>query len=530
MAMTSVARPRSSQLLDGLLCFLIVAAPLMATAARAQGTISRESEIGDADTREWWRITTDLSGDAMEGRDTGSEGYERAAQYVANLFERNGLKPAGEGGSYFQRVPIHEAQVLKEGTSLTLVRANGTEVQLAFLQEVSVTAADDLPPLLEAPMAFRGYCSKEEMGDVKGKIAVCFNTKRTGMTTAGQRLDAALGAGAVGMIQVDDPYFSIEPPRWPSAYARSLVIDQSTAPGKGFVSMILKASKFADLIAGTAQKPEELLAAGGQTRPLPAFDIPAKLRIKLNLIKKDISSKNVLATLPGTDPKLKDEYVIVSAHLDGYGYGEPVNGDKLYNGTLDDSAYVSSLIQFAKLQQGRGLRRTILFAVFTGEEKGLLGSKWFTRHTTVPKEKLTANINLDMLRPLFPLTILTTLAVDDTTLGQTVRDVAGSMQIMVRPDLEPERGLMGRADHRSFLEIGVPAVGFIFGYDAGTDAEKKYREWYNVRYHRPQDDLTQPMDFAAAAKFNAFFYKLTQTVANAEQRAQWSNASPYKPK
>lgn len=503
---------------------------LLGISASAQEAGSRVSQIQDADTRDWWRIATDLSSDAMEGRDTGSPGYERAAQYVMKLFVQHGLKPAGEGGSYFQNIPLHEAQVVKDGTSFTVIHSAGGETPLAFLRQITVGAADDLPAALEAPLAFRGYCSKEELGDVKGKIAVCFDTKRTGMTLAFQRREAAIGAGAVGIVQVDDPYFSIEPPRWPFAYARALVTDRVTAPSGGFVTMTLSSSRLDDLLAGTGKSAADILDAGGHTRPLPAFDIPARFRINLNLAKRELSSKNILAVLPGTDPKLKDEYVVISAHLDGYGHGEPVNGDSLYNGTLDDAAYVGSLIQFAKRQQGRGLRRSILFAVFTGEEKGLLGARWFTSHPTVPKEQLTADINLDMLRPLFPLNILTTLAVDDSTLGQTVRDVAASMKIEIRPDLEPERGLMTRADHRPFLGIGVPAVGFIFGYDPGSDAEKRYREWYNVRYHRPQDDITQPMDFAAAAKFNAFFYKLTETVADADSRARWSDTSPFKPK
>jgi Zn-dependent M28 family amino/carboxypeptidase len=510
---------------------LIAFSPLTAATQNAVDPNLRESEIPDANTREWWRITAALSGDAMEGRDTGSAAYERAAQYVANLFEQYGLKPAGEGGSYFQKVPLHEAQVTKNGTSFTLVRDGGAEVPLESLQQIWVRAADNLPPSLEAPLAFRGYCSRAEMGEIKDKIAVCFNTRRSGMTTGAQRLEAALSAGAVGMILVDDPYFSIEPPRWPFSYARTVVTgDVGTSGNRGRVAMVLTATSFASLIEGTGRNADDLLAAGGRTQPLPAFDIPAKLRVKLNVVKRNYSSNNVLAMLPGTDPKLKDEYVVVSAHLDGYGYGEPVNGDKLYNGTLDDAAYVASLIEFAKLQRGQGLRRSILFSVFTGEEKGHLGSNWFTRHPTVPLAMLTADINLDILRPIFPLTILTTLAVDESTLGQTVRDVANAMRIAVRPDMEQERGLLQRSDHWEFMQVGVPAGGFIFGFDPGTDAEKRYREWYEVRYHRPQDDLTQPIDFEAAAKFNAFFYKLTQSVASADERPRWLESSPYKRK
>jgi Zn-dependent M28 family amino/carboxypeptidase len=171
----------------------------------------------------------------------------------------------------------------------------------------------------------------------------------------------------------------------------------------------------------------------------------------------------------------------------------------------------------------------VLFAAFTGEEKGLLGATWFTRHPTVPAPDLAADINLDQLRPLFPLKILTMHALNDTTLGETARGVAAGMGVEIRPDLEPDRQLLRRADHWPFLKIGVPATGFVFGYDPGTEAERRYREWYRVRYHRPQDDMTQPIDFTAAGDFNTFFYRLTEAVADAPTRPAFLETSPLKP-
>jgi Zn-dependent M28 family amino/carboxypeptidase len=165
-------------------------------------------------------------------------------------------------------------------------------------------------------------------------------------------------------------------------------------------------------------------------------------------------------------------------------------------------------------------QRSILFAAFTGEEKGLLGSKWFVEHTTVPIAQLAANVNLDQLRPLFPLDILTAEALEDTSLGSTARRVAELLHIEIRPDVEAERNLLRRADQYPFLLKNVPAISFIFGYDPGTESERRYREWYQIRYHRPQDDLTQPIDFAAAARFNDFFYKLVAAIATDQQRPQ----------
>ena len=495
----------------------------------------RDQEIHDADTLAWWHTTEALSGDAMEGRDTGSAAYQRAAEYVANRFKQAGLQPAGEHGGFFQTVPVHEIAMDPAGTSFTLVRDAGGALPLTFLQQITLTPAPNLPAETEAALTFRGYCGREAMQEVTGKIVVCFGTQRQGLPSGGERAANARAGRALGIINVDDPYFTIEPPRWPYAYARTVAIGpappRSTAID-GLLQMRMDAKSLADVIQGTGKDAAAILAAGGHKQPLASFEIPAKLKVRLHTTQRSYSSPNILAVLPGTDPTLKDQYVVIAAHLDGYGFGTPVMGDNLYNGALDDAAYVALLIQFAEdlHQQHRALKRSVLFCAFTGEEKGLLGSNYFVDHPTVPVAAMAADINLDQLRPLFPLHILTALAVDDTTLGATARQVGAAMGIEIRPDREPERGLLRRADHAPFLRAGIPAIGFIFGYDPGTDAEKRYREWYQVRYHRPQDDLTQPMDFTAAAKFDQFFYKLTETVANDPTRPAFLPGSSLAPK
>jgi len=495
---------------------------LAALPSRAQQHL-RDREIHDSDTLAWWHTTVALSDDGMEGRDTGSAAYQRAADYVAKRFKTAGLTPAGENGSYFQAVPMHEIAVVPEGTTFTLIGANGTQRPLQFLQEITITPATDLAANFEAPLTFRGYCGKDAMADIAGKIVVCFGTQREGLPSAAVRAANARDGGALGLISVDDPYFSIEPPRWPYAYARNVTL-RTQQPAKALAalaSMRLSAEAFASLLAGTGQEPGAVLKLGGAKRPLPSFDIPGTLRVQLRVTQRDISSPNVIAKLPGSDARLKGEYVVIAAHLDGYGFGTPVRGDNLYNGTLDDAAYVALLIQTAddiKAHRLRVPKRSILFIAFTGEEKGLLGSHWFVDHPTVPAEQLAADVNLDQLRPLFPLNILTAEALGDSSLGATARAVAAPMNIEIRADAEPERNLLYRADQLPFLSIHVPAISFIFGYDPNTEAEKRYREWYQTRYHRPQDDITQPMDFAAAAKFNTFFYRLVQTIGNEAQR------------
>ena len=514
---------------------LSAACVLMGVVALGAQGAPAAAAIRDQDTRDWWQITADLSRDAMEGRDTGSPGHARAAAYVAARFKAAGLAPAGDAGGYTQTVRLHEVRVESEGTRFAVVHEAGGETPLVFLHQISVRAAPSLPATLDAPLVFRGYCSRTEVGaDAQGKVVVCFGARRHGLPDGRERVAAAAAAGAAGVLIVDDPGFTLEPARWPEAYARTVTLVDpegagprapevrqdaaQPAPAASPPVMRLSAAVFAELIRGSGHEPAQILAEGAASRPLPSFAVPSRLRATFRITQRDYASDNVLGLLRGTDRRIGEEVVVVSAHLDGYGRGEAVDGDAIYNGTLDDAAYVATLIRLAEKRAGRGFKRSVLFAAFTGEEKGLLGATWFVRYPTVPRTALAADINLDQLRPLFPLKILTMHAVDDTTLGATARAVAARMHIEIRADREPERNLLRRADHWPFLENGVPATGFVFGYDGGTESERRYREWYQVRYHPPQDDVTQPMDFHAAADFNRFFYRFTEAVANAAQR------------
>src|SRR5258708_37532618 len=220
----------------------------------------RDREIHDSDTLAWWHTTVALSEDGMEGRDTGSAAYQRAADYVANRFKVAGLTPAGENGSYFQTVPMHEIAVVPEGTSFTLIGANGTQRPLQFLQEITITPVSDLAANFEAPLAFRGYCGQDATADIAGKIVVCFGTQREGLPNASARAANARDGGALGLINVDDPYFSIEPPRWPYAYARTVTLRSpaAVAPQGPLPVIPLTAQPFPPLLPATAQDADAL--------------------------------------------------------------------------------------------------------------------------------------------------------------------------------------------------------------------------------------------------------------------------------
>lgn len=496
---------------------------ILAVAAAALIAAAPAAPKMDADTAAWWAITAQLSNDAMEGRDTGSAAYLRAARLVAAKFAAAGLKPAGENGTWFQNVPMHEIRVAG-------ARIGVGKRSLVFLHDLTVSPNPATPARVDAPLAYGGYCGAGALAVARGAIVICHGTHRAGLPSAAEREAAARAAGAIGMLTIADPGFTVEPPRWPYAYARTVTLASDPARPDPFLRMTLNAASLGKLLAGSGRNAAALVAAGSAGRPLPSFALPNRFRAAFALRQRDISSPNVLAMMPGSDPRLADQAIVLSAHLDGYGYGEPVNGDRIYNGTLDDAAYVALLIRLAERRQGHPYRRRILFAAWTGEEKGLLGSRWFIAQPTVPKARMAADVNLDQLRPIFPLELLTVHALDETTLGDDAREVAHSLGIEVQRDPEPERNLLQRSDQWPFLQAGIPATAFVFGYRPGSRSEQIYRQWYRTGYHKPQDDLKQPMDFKAAADFNRFFYKLVERVANEPQRPSWMPGSRLRPK
>jgi hypothetical protein len=477
----------------------------------------------DPDTAAWWRTTAELSNDAMEGRDTGSLAYLRAARLVASRFKAAGLKAAGEKGTWFQRVPMHEIRIA--GASVSV---GGRP--LLFLHDLTVSPSSAMPAHVDAPLAYAAYCSADELRNVRGRIVICHGTHRAELPSAAEREAAVRAARAVGMLTIADPGFTVEPPRWPYAYARTVTLAIDPPKADPFLKMILNADSLGKLLEGSHRDAAALIAAGSAGKPLVSFAVPSRFHAEFTIRERDISSPNVLAYMPGSDPKLADQVIVLSAHLDGYGYGEPVKGDRIYNGTLDDAAYVALLIRLAERRQGQPFRRPIVLAAWTGEEKGLLGSRWFIAHPTVPKSRIAADINLDQLRPIFPLKLLTVHALSDTTLGDDARAIAQSFGIEVQKDPEPQRNLLQRSDQWPFLQAGIPATAFVFGYRPGSRSERIYRQWYRTGYHKPQDDRKQPMDWKAAADFNRFFYQLVERVADQPRAPAWKPGSSQRPR
>jgi hypothetical protein len=478
----------------------------------------------DADTRAWWQRTTVLSADSMEGRDAGSRGYEHAARHVARWLAAARVKPLGDSGSWYQWVPMEEV-------AITRGRLDVGGRPLRFLHDVTIRA-QSAPATLDDALAYRGYCGADVLGDARGKLVICHATRRPGLPNDESRRAALQQAGAAGMIAIADPGFTVEPPRWPAAYARTVTLATGTptpAPpstsSPGFVTLSLNADALRTVLAGSGHDADSLVAAGSAGRPLPAFDLRDSLRATFSTARRALRSPNVVGIFPGTDRTKANEAIVLTAHLDGYGYGTPVDGDSLYNGTLDDAAYVALIVHMLERRHGQGFRRPIIIAIVTGEEKGLLGSRWFLAHLPVSQARIAADINLDQLRPLFPLDLLTVHALDDTSLGDDARAVAESLGIAVQRDPEPERGLLQRSDHWPFLQAGIPATNFVFGYRPGTESERIYRQWYREGYHTPKDDLRQRIDWKAAADFNRFYYALVARVAGQDSAPAWKAGS-----
>jgi Zn-dependent M28 family amino/carboxypeptidase len=221
--------------------------------------------------------------------------------------------------------------------------------------------------------------------------------------------------------------------------------------------------------------------------------------------------------------------VLLSAHLDHLGIGEPVKGDHIYNGAMDDASGDASLIEIARALQASGVRpkRSIVFVSVTGEEKGELGSQYFAAHPTV-SGPIVADVNMDMYLPLFPLKYLEVQGLGESTLGDDIRTVGEQCGVQIQADKEPEHNRFIRSDQYSFIKKGIPALAFKFGYVPGTPEEKTFKAWYTERYHGPADDLSQPVDAAAAAQFNAILEKLAVRLADAPARPAWKHDSFFR--
>jgi Zn-dependent M28 family amino/carboxypeptidase len=411
------------------------------------------------------------------------------------------------------------------------------------------------------PMVFVGYglsIPEAEWNDLagfdlRGKIAVYVNTPapvavsdnvRSHVSSAGERWAVLKKAGAVGIATIPGPPASTGTTPEPASTAPGTTATAAPLPQPTIVladaelqdqagqvvSMTISRTGADKFLAGSGQTLAQLYALIAGKKPLPRFPLVGTLRVEAAVKREPIQSQNVVGIYEGSDPRLKNEYVVMSAHLDHVGIGRAVNGDALYNGAMDDASGVASVIEVARLLKESNVRpkRSVVFVAVTAEEKGLLGSKYFAARPTVPFDKIVADINLDMFLPLYPLKVIEVQGLTESSLGDSVRAAAKEVGVDVQTDREPEQNRFIRSDQYSFIRRGVPSLAFKFGYEAGSQEEKIRREWVRDVYHKPSDDLKQPIDLEAAARFNRVILVLLQRVANDAVRPHWNDTSFFK--
>lgn len=509
----------------------------------------RESVMFSADRIE--ADVTFLADDLLRGRDTGSEGYQIAANYVAAEFTRLGLKPAGDGRGYFQEVPLRTAMVNMDTAAMS-VEVGGEEKTLVLGEDFFMSGSVKTPDgEVTSDIVFAGYgIHAPELGhddlaglDLDGKIVLVFSGAPTSFNTeirahhgsATTKLKQIMPRGAVGYITVST---AADEKRRPFAALKRFLGRKSfdwvepkgsAAEGTGLKATATISQDVArDLFDGAVKSFNDVLSEANQGAP-KGFALASRATMKRESILSDqFTSPNVLAVLEGSDPDLKDEFVVLSAHLDHIGVSENAKGDdKINNGALDNATGVSTLLEVARayVRSGEKPRRSIMFAIVTGEEKGLLGAEYFAHYPTVEKSAMVANVNLDMPLLLYDFTDVVAFGAERSSLGPVTANALAKLDVSLSPDPIPQEGIFTRSDHYRFVQQGIPSVFLMTGWNKGVngkDGGKIFQEFLSKTYHSPRDDLSQGIDYDAAAKFAHANWLISSAIANDTARPSWN--------
>jgi hypothetical protein len=483
-----------------------------------------------------------LASDLLEGRGTGTRGHQLAAEYVAAQFEAMGVAP-GADGSYLQEIPFRRTTATS--ATLTLLREKGGRPEVLNYGTHFVTSGDPLHQerALEAGVVFAGFgISAPDQKyddyakiDARSRIVVIFNgapkrflsAVRAHYSSSLAKIENAARHGAAGLIFVSTPKdaarFSwdrvvrqsrlgamhwLENDRTPHAVARTLSHTLSLGQNAN-------AKLFGDRWAAVVESIER-----GAPKP---YALP--LRVKIDLVSRHerVTSPNVVGMIRGTD--LADEYVVYSSHLDHLGITDPVDGDSINNGALDNASGIAALLEIARnFASGPKPRRSILFVATTAEEKGLRGADYFANNPPVPAGQLVANINIDQIFMPYAVKDVIALGAETNDLGDVARDVARDMKIGLSPDPFPEEVFFVRSDQYPFVRRGIPAIYIGPGFEAvapNVSVKNAMSEWMRTRYHSPKDDLGQQLDHSVAAMLAEFDYRLGMAVANRDARPRW---------
>jgi hypothetical protein len=488
-----------------------------------------------------------LASDLMDGRETGSRGYDLAASYVASRFLSLGLKPAGVGGGWYQPVPFVEATPSAPPT----VRIGGRAFDPA--KNVAVGPSTLAPAQeLTTGAVFVGYgLDAPRLGlndyrglDVRGKYVVALSGFPKGLASdIGAHLNSlkartAQEHGALGVITVRTLQeakrrgfdYSVRAASEPAiGWAEAGGQPFALAPGIR-VTATFDTPAAETLFAGAPRPLAQILAeadrAGGKPK---GFALKPEVAISRRSIQRRFTSPNVLAVLPGSDPALASEHVLLMAHLDHIGADPALKGDTIFNGAMDNATGIATMLEVARAFAESGVRpkRSILFAAVTAEEEGLLGAEYLAKHPVVAPGRMVGVVNLDMPVLLYDFQDVIAFGANHSTLGPAVARAAAQAGVALATDPLPEEGLFTRSDHYKFVREGVPSVFLMTGFAGG--GEKAFRDFLATHYHKVSDDLTQPIDWRAGAKFARINYLIAREIADAPQAPQWNPDSFFKP-
>jgi hypothetical protein len=493
------------------LLLVATAAPLAAqtaepVAARPAEAITRAAAtITEADVRQGIGV---IAHDSMGGRDTPSRGLDLTAQYVADQFRKYGLKPGGNGGTYFQRYPITRKKVLPERSSITLSNAAGN-VARASLAENAIIVRGAVPgaPVTGPVTLISGPITAEaaESLAVEGKIVmVVVDFSPAGARQATQAVRAMLARQPKALLLVSNRDTSL----WRGALAnqrreRVSIDDGAAASG---VAVEIQQQAFAALPGLNFDS----LRADTTVVVSDSTGLTARIDLQEQVIER-VLAPNVIGIIEGSDSKLKGEYVVYSAHMDHVGVGEAVEGDSIYNGADDDASGTIGLVELAEAfsQKGARPKRSIMLVGVSGEEKGLWGSRYFSENPTIDLKNAVANINMDMIGRNWTDTIVA-IGKEHSDLGATLNRVNAAhpeLNMVAIDDIWPEERFYFRSDHYNFARKGVPVLFFFNGV--------------HDDYHKPSDH-PEKIGAEKEARILQLLFYIGQDVANAAERPKWN--------
>lgn len=500
----------------------------------AAPSVHAQQKVPPAAAR-WWHDISVIADDSMHGRRTGTADYVEAAHYVAGQFQAAGLAPGGTDG-YFQIVHLAQVRIVPESSSVLLVSSGKTDT-LPLRARIMPSSVPDA----EGAMVFVGYglslpnVHDDLAGvDLRGKVAVYLDRMPQGLNATlfahgrASRWKELEQRGAVAGVAISDP---------PAPNANRPAFRAGGRPVTGLaqdslergILVTVPASDAESLFVGSGHTYADLLGLSNDKKDLPTIQLVPHLRVHLDVQRTEVDAPNVVGILRGSDAALRDQYLIVSAHLDHLGVGRPVNGDSIYNGAMDNASGIATLLETARAFKDHHVkpRRSIIFLAVTGEEEGELGSAYFALHPTVPAQEIVADLNTDMYLPIIPLTGVFAYGWNESDLGKDIAPVLEAHHLKNLEDPEPEQVRFIRSDQYSFIQRGIPALAFKAGYTKDSPGDSTVSTWLTTRYHRPSDDLAQPVNFQTAVAFDAMYFDIVKAVADRPTRPAWYPESVF---